>query len=185
MTYSFNRKKATSLSLWNHSDIDHENTEKQKPLTEGTSTKLHFLSSYQTRLSHLACSIRHVMSIYHRPNDQTRDYGSASWVPWNAISICNDQRARRVSDSRPGCPSRMNKPLWRATKLRGAPHMHKPAIEWNPFSSLPDSSSSIYKNTTSTLHICICKLPMYSTGLWQTLARLQNGIPCSSFTMCY
>lgn len=98
-----------------------------------------------------------------------RDYGSASWVPWNAISICNDQRARRVSDSRPGCPSRMNKPLWRATKLRGAPRMHKPAIEWNPFSSLPDSSSSIYKNTTSTLHIYICKLPMYSTGLWQTL----------------
>jgi hypothetical protein len=200
------------LYLWEITLISITKTQKNKNGWQKVHpTKLHFLSSYQTRLSHLTCSIRHVMSIYHRPNDQRRDYGSASWVPWNAISICNDQRARRVSDSRPGCSSRMNKPLWRATKLRGAPHMHKSAIEWDPFSSLPDSSSSIYKNTTSTLHIYICKLPvylspirpalyknttstlhiyicklpMYSTGLWQTLARLQNGIPCSSFTMCY
>lgn len=171
--YSFTRKKATSLSLGNHSDIDHENTENKSRWQKVHPPNCIFHHS-NAPVSHLACSIRHVMSIYHRLGQMTK-HGSAGWVPRNTISICNDQRARRVSDSRPGCPSRMNKPLWRATKLRRAPHMH-PSQFVQPY---------IYNYILLYIYLQVANVPHGAFDRWHTLARLQKGIPCSSFTMCY
>lgn len=133
-TLLINRRKAASLSLKNHSDVDQENTENnsrwQKLLPPNC-----ILSPHQASLSHIACSIRHVMSICHLPNDQTRELAQAG---------CHETQFQFVMTSAHGVlgtagrPSRMNRPVWRATKLRG---VHRTcadlsANEWHPFPSL-------------------------------------------------
>lgn len=108
---------------------------KQQPLTEAAATKLHFLSPHQPSLSHIACSIRHVMSICHLPNDQTRELAQAGYHETQFQFVMTSAHGVLGTAGR---PSRMNRPVWRATKLRG---VHRtcadlPANEWHPFPSL-------------------------------------------------
>jgi hypothetical protein len=181
-TLLINRRKAASLSEKSLRCRSGKHR-KQQPLTEAAATKLHFLSPHQASLSHIACSIRHVMSICHLPNDQTRELAQAG---------CHETQFQFVMTSAHGVlgtagrPSRMNRPVWRATKLRG---VHRtcadlPANEWHPFPSLSPIRAAVY--VTLTIYICkTASCHCLARALIDTLARLQKGIPCSSFAKCY
>lgn len=109
---------------------------------------------------------------------------SPSWVPRNAISICNDQRARRVRDSRTSL-SDEQAGVTRDEAQGGAPHMRRPACQ--RMASVSFSLSPIHPAVYVTLTIYICKTASChctARALIDTLARLQKGIPCSSFTVC-